>query len=182
MPPTIVLPEADAAACRHLVAFETDLNWMALEFDADALHQVAFGYPNRERLLRSNRFAETDWIDEMPNWVADLQDRLVEFAAGEPQDFSDVRLATDHLTPFGARVTKQCRKLGWGQVRTYAQLAKLASRPGAARAVGNVMANNRFPIVVPCHRVVGSGGGLGGYSAPGGLTTKRHLLQAEGSL
>ncbi len=182
MSSTIALPQTDAAACHHCVAFETDLNWMALKFDTDALHQVAFGYPNRERLLRSNRFVETDWIDEVPDWVADLRDRLINFAAGEPQEFGDIRLATDHLTPFGARVIKQCQKLGWGQVRTYAQLAKLAGRPGAARAVGNVMANNRFPIVVPCHRVVGSGGGLGGYSAPGGLTTKQRLLHAEGSL
>jgi methylated-DNA-[protein]-cysteine S-methyltransferase len=121
-------------------------------------------------------------VDAPPRWVRDLREQLVRFAEGEPQTFDEVPLDIEELTPFARQVLGECRKLQWGQVMTYAELAHQAGRPGAARAVGNVMANNRFPLVVPCHRVIGSGGGLGGYSAPGGLATKRRLLEAEGVL
>ncbi len=72
-----------------------------------------------------------------------------------------------------------CRRIPWGQTRSYAQLAAVAGRPGAARAVGSVMAKNRVPLVVPCHRVIASSGQLGGYSAPQGLSLKRRLLAME---
>ncbi|MEX1224432.1 MAG: MGMT family protein, partial [Pirellulales bacterium] len=75
-----------------------------------------------------------------------------------------------------------CRRIPIGQTMSYAELAAVAGSPGAARAVGNIMAGNRVPIIVPCHRVVGSGGSLGGYSSSGGLRTKRRLLSLEASL
>ena len=64
---------------------------------------------------------------------------------------------------------------------SYGELAANAGKPGATRAVGNTMARNRFPIVIPCHRVVGAGGGLGGFSAPSGISLKEKLLSLEGS-
>ena len=182
--PALLTPSTDKLTTgeHQCIAFETALGWMALEFDAHALHRLVFGYPSMAAIVRSAKLKQLEWADEPPRWVSDLRDCLILFAEGKPQQFGDVPIATDHLTPFARRVVRECRKLGWGRVRTYAEMAKLAGRPGAARAVGNVMASNRFPIVVPCHRVVGSGGGLGGYSAPGGLTTKRRLLEAEGGL
>jgi methylated-DNA-[protein]-cysteine S-methyltransferase len=65
-------------------------------------------------------------------------------------------------------------------VSTYGDLAAAIGSPGAARAVGSVMARNCFPLIVPCHRVLGAGGSLGGYSAPDGLRMKRRLLAMEG--
>ena len=62
---------------------------------------------------------------------------------------------------------------------TYGELAETVRHPGAARAVGSVMSNNRYPLIVPCHRVLASGGRLGGYSAPQGLAMKERLLAAE---
>ena len=73
----------------------------------------------------------------------------------------------------------QCRLIPYGQVLTYGELAERAGSPRAARAVGNVMRTNRFPLIVPCHRVVGAAGALGGYSAPTGLKMKRRLLRLE---
>ena len=95
-------------------------------------------------------------------------------------DFSDVPLALDHLTPFGRRVVAACRRIPWGQTRSYGELAAECGSPGAARAVGSVMAKNRYPLIVPCHRVLAAGGELGGYSAPDGLKMKRRLLAMEG--
>lgn len=166
---------------RQFACFSTELGWMAVDYDADRLHRLLFGYPTPQRLRAAVDLAAGDEQPpgRLPPWVASLRDRLQEFAAGVPQQFDDVLLADEHLTSFARRVTDACRNLPWGARVTYAELAQRAGRPGAARAVGNVMAANRFPLVVPCHRVVGSGGGLGGYSAPGGLRTKRRLLEAE---
>lgn len=109
----------------------------------------------------------------------DLIDRLERYAAGEAVDFSDVPTDLAHLSGFQRRVVKACRAIPAGQRRTYGQLAAAAGSPGAARAVGQVMAMNRVPLIVPCHRVVASGGGLGGFSAPQGLAMKRRLLELE---
>jgi methylated-DNA-[protein]-cysteine S-methyltransferase len=104
---------------------------------------------------------------------------LQRFAEGERVEFSDVPLATEHLSRFAKRVVAACRAVPWGQVTTYGDLAAVCGSSGAARAVGSVMARNRYPLVVPCHRVLASGGGLGGYSAPDGLHMKRRLLALE---
>jgi methylated-DNA-[protein]-cysteine S-methyltransferase len=94
-------------------------------------------------------------------------------------DFSYVPLALDHLTPFARQVVVACRRISWGLVSSYGELAARCGSPGAARAVGSVMAKNRYPLVVPCHRVLAAGGALGGYSAPDGLRMKRRLLAME---
>jgi methylated-DNA-[protein]-cysteine S-methyltransferase len=173
------------------VVFSTALDWMAIAWQDEALHAVAFGHPSRRqaavalarspwmpaqfsRLLGENQLAET------PDWVRDVVARLRLFAEGEPVDFSTVPLALEHLSPFARRVVAACRRIGWGQVSTYGELAAQCGSPAAARAVGSVMARNRFPLIVPCHRVLGAGGALGGYSAPDGLRMKKQLLAMEG--
>jgi methylated-DNA-[protein]-cysteine S-methyltransferase len=83
------------------------------------------------------------------------------------------------VTDFQRKVLDACRAIPPGETLSYAELAVIAGAPGAARAVGNVMRTNRIPLVIPCHRVVGSGGSLGGYSAPDGLAMKRKLLERE---
>jgi methylated-DNA-[protein]-cysteine S-methyltransferase len=82
-------------------------------------------------------------------------------------------------SPFFRRVYEVVRRIPAGQTLTYGEVARAAGRPGAARAVGNAMAQNQLCLFVPCHRVVGTGG-LGGYSGAGGLATKRRLLALEG--
>ena len=79
-----------------------------------------------------------------------------------------------------SRVIAACRRIPWGETRSYGDLATECGSPGAARAVGSVMAKNRYPLIVPCHRVLAAGGDIGGYSAADGLVMKRRLLAAEG--
>ena len=79
---------------------------------------------------------------------------------------------------FARGVLEACHSIPFGQTRTYAELASAAGSPRAARAVGQVMAHNRRPLIVPCHRVVASNGSLGGFG--GGLAMKRWLLELEG--
>jgi methylated-DNA-[protein]-cysteine S-methyltransferase len=112
-------------------------------------------------------------------WNPRLAKRIAAMLEGEPDEFRDVKIDLSHLTPFGRRVISLCRKIGWGDTRSYGQLAAKAGSAGAARAVGSVMASNRTPLIVPCHRVIASGGRLGGYSGPHGLEAKLHLLHLE---
>ncbi|QDU57288.1 methylated-DNA--[protein]-cysteine S-methyltransferase [Aeoliella mucimassa] len=179
--PQTKAPVSTSQSLCEAVAFETELGWMAVGVTNDRLSRVIFGQPTFDALMEvvsAERMQLVDQ-DELSDWVGDLCCRLRSFAAGESCDFADIPVDTDHLTSFGQAVVDACRALSWGETLSYAELAAKAGSPGAARAVGNVMANNRLPLVVPCHRVLGSGGHLGGYSAPGGLVTKRRLLDAE---
>jgi methylated-DNA-[protein]-cysteine S-methyltransferase len=176
----------------RLIAFSTGLDWMALAWREDVLQGVAFGHARRRHaevaLARSLRLPTQllylvgdGHLEDAPIWIADLAARLRHFAEAQPVDFTDVPLALERLSPFARRVVDACRRIPWGQVRTYGQLAAVCGSPGAARAVGSVMAKNRFPLIVPCHRVLAAGGELGGYSAPAGLRMKRRLLEMEAS-
>lgn len=79
--------------------------------------------------------------------------------------------------PFSRKVLQELRKTGWGRTQTYQDLSRKAGRPKGARAVGQVLGRNRLPIVVPCHRVLPKGGGLGGFSR--GVPAKAALLRLE---
>ncbi len=105
--------------------------------------------------------------------------RLQAFASGKPDPLRDIPVDLDPLGDFQRRVLKQCRRIPYGSTMSYAALAAKAGFPRAARAVGNCMAANRTPLLVPCHRVVRSDGQPGPYSAPGGVAMKRRLLAME---
>jgi len=92
-----------------------------------------------------------------------------------------VPLDLEGLPPFAAKICATARQITPGRTLSYAELARLGGRPGAARAVGNAMAQNPTPLLVPCHRVLGAGGSLGGFSAHGGVATKLRLLTVEGA-
>lgn len=83
------------------------------------------------------------------------------------------------ITSFQRSVLEHCFRIASGKTRTYGELAIAVGSPRAARAVGGVMAGNRWPVLIPCHRVVGASGKLTGYSGGGGLDTKRSLLELE---
>ena len=163
--------------------FSSELGWMALAWHGDKLSRLTFGHPSRAAAIAS---LEADGVQVtttggVPDWVHELAGRLQSYAAGNDERFDDVPLDLSHLSAFQARVVKACRRIGRGRVRTYGDLAASCGSAGAARAVGNVMAQNRFPIIVPCHRVVGSAGSLGGFSARDGINTKRRMLEMEGA-
>ena len=103
------------------------------------------------------------------------------YFAGEPVDFSAVRLDLGEQDPFFTRVYAAARRLAWGRTTTYGALARdLGAGPEAARDVGQAMARNPVPLLVPCHRVLAAGNRLGGFSAPGGSATKARMLELEG--
>ena len=85
-------------------------------------------------------------------------------------------------TQFQLKVWSYLKKIPKGKVKTYAQVAKAIGKPKAVRAVANAIGKNPFPLKIPCHRVIRSDGKLGGYSAKGGIKTKKKLLKNEGFL
>jgi methylated-DNA-[protein]-cysteine S-methyltransferase len=107
-----------------------------------------------------------------------LMKELTAYFSGEPVSFT-VKLDVGG-TPFQKKVWAELLKIPYGNVRSYKWLAAKAGKPDAARAVGGALHANRVPIIIPCHRVIESSGGLGGYG--GGLDIKRWLLELEGVL
>ena len=107
-----------------------------------------------------------------------LVHRLEGYFAGERVDFSDVPLELDDVTGFQEQVARALRAVGYGEVVTYGELAVLAGHPNAQRAAGTFCAHNRYPLILPCHRVVAANG-LGSYGSLG-TEYKRRLLELEG--
>lgn len=112
--------------------------------------------------------------------VKSLVERLQKHMSGEPQLFDDVELDLSSAPPFHRLVYEHTRAVRPGRTVTYGELAEMVGSPGAARAVGQAMARNRFLIVIPCHRVVAASRRPGGFSASGGVLTKARLLEIEG--
>ena len=109
-----------------------------------------------------------------------LGERFAAYFSGARDSFEDVELDLDWCTELDLALVEAARAIPYGETVTYGELAALAGRPRAPRAAGRLCAENRFALVVPCHRVVAAGG-LGGYG-PLGLEYKRRLLELEGAL
>ncbi len=127
----------------------------------------------------------TDPLREGDSFVPSLCRRFAAHLEGTPVSYDDVPVDDATLTGFQRELLAAARSVGWGEIVTYGRLAALAGRPRAARAAGSFCAQNRWALVVPCHRIVAAGRGepfeLGGYG-PGGDVLKRRLLALEGTL
>lgn len=169
----------------QISVFETRLGWLAIAARNGVLTRVKIGHPSEDIALQAFVVEEclVDAQIEIEDWDSNLRDQLTRFADGEPITFENVELHWPKpLTRFRRRVITETRRISWGNTLTYGEVAKRAGSSGAARAVGTAMSSNRFPLVIPCHRVVGSGGGLGGFTAPGGVGLKERLLRMESEL
>lgn len=108
-----------------------------------------------------------------------FHEHLAEFFQSGQESFSGVAIDPTGWTEFTSEVYRRCRTIPPATTLTYKQLAEWAGNERASRAVGAAMSRNRILLVIPCHRVIAAGGGLRGFSAPGGLATKRMLLELE---
>lgn len=147
---------------------ESPIGELLLAGDDDALTMI--GFP--EGAMR--REPKGEWIhDDKP--FADAIRQLNEYFAGERHEF-DLPLRLDG-TEFQLLVLEELRRIPYGETTSYGAVAKRIGRPKAVRAVGAANGRNPIPIIVPCHRVIGSGGDLTGFG--GGLDTKKALLRLE---
>lgn len=118
---------------------------------------------------------------EPPPEIAAVIDAATCYFEGERIEFFEAPIDLGQQPPFFAQVYALVRKLGWGETTTYGAVARaLDGGPEHARAVGQAMATNPVPLIVPCHRVLAAGGKIGGFSAPGGSFSKARMLELEG--
>jgi len=158
--------------------FKTKWGYFGLAGTEHTLWRTCLPRPEPEKirfqLLKTLQAAKYDKA-----FFRTLQEQIDAYFEGAYVDFSlDVPINLDGFSPFGSSVLSACRKIRFGQVITYSALAKKTGWP-AVRAVGNALAKNPLPLIIPCHRVIRSDGQIGGFSAPGGKKLKEKLLKHE---
>lgn len=116
-----------------------------------------------------------------PADICAVIEAAIRYFEGERVEFFDAPVDLGEQPPFFTQVYAFIRTLGWGETTTYGAVARaLDAGPEHARAVGQAMAANPVPLIIPCHRVMAAGGKIGGFSAPGGSTSKARMLELEG--
>jgi methylated-DNA-[protein]-cysteine S-methyltransferase len=166
----------------QFTVFETDLGWAAIAWSEKGLAAVRIPQTGRERVVASlhRRLPDAEEAEPPPAVAAVIAD-IRALLAGERPDFAGAPLDLSATPAFNARVYAVARTIPPGETLTYGAVAERLGDKLLARDVGKALGENPWPIVVPCHRVTAAGGKLGGFSAPGGATTKHRLLAIEGA-
>ena len=161
------------------VIFETKWGFFGLAGTESALCRTQLPVPESKKI-------ELQLLKNLPDAQFDetffkiLQERIATYFEGSCVNFSsDIPVVLDGFGGFSREVLTACRNIRFGETITYCGLAKKAGRPAASRAVGNALAKNPLPLIIPCHRVLRTDGKLGGFSAPGGISFKKRLLTLE---
>jgi methylated-DNA-[protein]-cysteine S-methyltransferase len=171
---------SQAAQSYHV--FETAMGFCAIAWSDAGVSR--FQLPTRtaeatERLMRRRAFGAEPGAP--PESIAAVVEAAKRYFAGEETDFSQVQVDLAGEDAFFARIYGALRRVDWGRTTTYGALAKeVGAGREAARDVGEAMARNPAPLIIPCHRVLAAGGKIGGFSAPGGSKTKARMLELEG--
>jgi methylated-DNA-[protein]-cysteine S-methyltransferase len=160
--------------------FETAIGTCAIAWGPRGI--VGASLPSKSaaqsRASMRKRFPEATEVTP-PAPVQTVISDIIALLQGEKRDLKNATLDMEGVPDFHRRVYDLARDIPPGEVLTYGEVAKRLSDPGAARAVGQALGANPFPIIVPCHRVLASGGKTGGFSAPLGLETKMQMLTIE---
>ena len=160
-------------------AAKTSMGWLAVVASPRGVRAVIGPMDTRKQVAE---LLARQWPDvkraPASKWLSKAVNQLTAFLAGE-RLFFDVHLDLSGLTPFRKRVLQACREIPYGTTMSYAELARKARSPKAARAVGGALGANPMPLLIPCHRVVRSDGALGGFSAPAGVALKQRLIALE---
>ena len=162
--------------------FETQSGTCAIAWSDEGIcgfHLPGDETEQAERAIR-RRFAGAEHASPIPEIAAAI-DRVRAYFEGERSDFSDLRLDLSAQTDLYREIYLAARRLGWGSTTTYGALAgELELGPAGAWTVGQAMAKNPIPLIIPCHRVLAAGRKIGGFSAPGGSGSKQRMLELEG--
>ena len=158
--------------------FNTPIGVLGVEWENETMkiHRVIL--PQEDTTNNGSKSVEQSPIaEQLPTWMSSIVNEFQKYFSGYSPKFLLDYLNYDNFTQFQVRVHQHVFAIPCGKTRTYSEVARAVDSPGAARAVGNTMACNPYPLIVPCHRVVAQGGGLGGYR--GGLDAKKFLLALE---
>jgi methylated-DNA-[protein]-cysteine S-methyltransferase len=156
--------------------FPCDYGWIGLLGSVDGLRRLSLK-PTPQEVMEELEDHLAGAVEDSSAF-AQAQDCLERYLQGDLLALEEISLDLSDAPPFFGAAWEACRSIPAGETRSYAWLAAEAGRPRAARAAGQAMAQNRLALIIPCHRVIGSDGGLHGYGA-GGLTVKAKLLAME---
>lgn len=162
----------------------TAIGECAAAFRGDLLHGFLLPGASRARLdaAAEERFGSTRVeVGALGGTPARVVAAATAHLAGAHDDLLWVALDDAHVPEAARAVYALARAIPVGETRTYGEIARALGKPGAARAVGQALGKNPFALVVPCHRVLATGGASGGFSAPGGVDTKARMLTIEGA-
>ena len=160
---------------------DTPIGWIGMLATDSGLARTTLPKASREECADALN-ADDGRAHHDPERFTAIADRLLAYFAGAPVSFEDVRVDVEDASRFHRAAWEGCRSIPFGETRNYKWVAAQAGRPGAARAAGQSMARNRLPIIIPCHRVIGSDGRLVGYGRGSSmLRLKRWLLDLERS-
>ena len=160
--------------------FDTALGRCAIAWTERGIVRIQFPDASDAKAIRRLAMDDDLTLTEPPPAVARAIAQVIRHLRGDAQDFRDMPLDLSGVAEFHLRVYKSARKIPSGKTVSYGELASRIGAPGAARAVGQALGKNPLPIVVPCHRVLAANGKVGGFSAYGGVGTKRRILAVEG--
>lgn len=161
------------------VIFKTKWGYFGLAGTDSAICRTELPQPVYER-VKSRLLKDIPETRAEKFYFKNLQEQIAAYFEGERVDFAlDIPVELNGLYGFSHDVLIACRQIWFGQTISYAGLAKKLRRPNAGRAVGNTLAKNPLPLIIPCHRVIRSDGKLGGFTAPGGINLKKQLLLHE---
>ena len=171
---------SQAAQSYHV--FETAMGFCAIAWSAAGVARFQLptkGAEAAERMMRRRAFGAEP--GPPPEDIAAVIEAAKRYFDGEEIDFSQVPVDLADQDAFFAQIYDALRRVGWGGTTTYGELAKeVGAGRDRARDVGEAMAKNPAPLIIPCHRVLAAGGKIGGFSAPGGSKTKARMLELEG--
>ncbi len=153
----------------------TSIGWIGVLASDKGLRKLVLPKPSEQQVVEE-LWPDTNDAELAPARFHSFQKQLEEYLSGDSMRF-DLELDTDGYSDFFSKAWVACSSIPRGQTRSYAWLAAQAGRPRAIRAAGQAMARNPVPIVIPCHRVIGTDGKLHGYG--GGLGLKKRLLELE---
>ena len=166
-----------------IALFDTPVGACGIAWRPAGLVGILLPGPDRQKTLRRLRHRFPDLTEAPPpDWVTQAIAAIGALLDGNAADLAAVPLDWSRIGGFEASVLRAAREIPPGQTLTYGELAARLGEPGQARAVGQALGRNPWPIVVPCHRVTAAAGRTGGFSAPGGAATKLRLLELEGAL
>jgi methylated-DNA-[protein]-cysteine S-methyltransferase len=165
---------------RSFALFNTPIGTCAIAWGEQGILGVSLpdSDPEATRHFISSRVAGAQERQPTPEVEAVMAD-IRRLFSGEPVDLLDARLDLTGVSEFHRRVYEEARRIPPGSTMTYGQIAQRLKAPGTARAIGQALGSNPYPIIVPCHRVLGANGAVGGFSAPGGVDTKLRILNIE---
>jgi methylated-DNA-[protein]-cysteine S-methyltransferase len=164
-----------SAGMSSIVAFDTALGTCAVRWTDAGIASVRLPSP------RTAALARIEEAGDVPDAVCDAIAGIVAVLEGAAVDLGFVDLDQRNIDPWRREVYAAARRIPPGTTVTYGAIARAIGRPDMARDVGAALARNPYPIIVPCHRVLAANGALHGFSAPGGLATKRRMLELEGA-